>query len=226
VDRLNRAVLATIVSRAVVVPIAVVAMAASPVAGSAVAEPPATQVITAVAVGPNGEPINGYQAATSQSNVTAVSDCTPSPSAVAEGIYYCSPSAARADTCWPSTPGSLLCVEDPWDKRLHRVTYGGPLPPVHPADKPAPFALLLDDGSRCRLALGGARGGRDDGYDVVYLCEALAVLAPVYSNIPEDAIDRSQPLWAVKVGEPVESATHPSTPPATHAVTTAWFAGN
>ena len=34
-----------------------------------------------------------------------------------------------------TTPGSLLCVDDPWDKRLHRVAYRDPLPPVHPTAK-------------------------------------------------------------------------------------------
>ncbi|BBY04830.1 hypothetical protein [Mycobacterium noviomagense] len=38
---------------------AVAAMAVYPLIGSALAEPPATQVITVVAVGPNGEPKPG-----------------------------------------------------------------------------------------------------------------------------------------------------------------------
>lgn len=159
-DRMKNAAWAAIVSRAVVVPIAVLAMAGSPAAGSAVAEPTASQVITAVPVGPNGEPINGYQNAPSEGNVSAVSDCnTPSPSAVADDIYYCSPSAAGAGTCWPSTPGSLLCVDDPWGKRLHRVTYGGQLPRVQPPVVVDPFALLLDDGTRCLLRNGGETRG-------------------------------------------------------------------
>jgi hypothetical protein len=67
VDRFKRAALAATVSRVVVVPIAILAMAIWPVAGSAVAAPPATQVITAFPVGPNGEPrSNGYQEAPSR----------------------------------------------------------------------------------------------------------------------------------------------------------------
>src|SRR5580704_13679134 len=95
-------------------------------AGPASADPPPTQVITTVAVGPNGQPINGYQEANARGNVFEVNDCTtPSPSAVVNNIYYCSPSAAGAGTCWPSMPASLLCVDNTWDKGLHRVTYGG-----------------------------------------------------------------------------------------------------
>ena len=67
----SSAALAATVSRVAVVPIAILAMAIWPVAGSAVAAPPATQVITAFPVGPNGEPVNGYQEAPSLGNVTA-----------------------------------------------------------------------------------------------------------------------------------------------------------
>lgn len=227
-DPFKPAVLAAIVSRAVVAPIAVVTMGFSAVAGSAVAEPPATQVITAVAVGPNGEPFNGYREAPSQGSVT-VTDCTtPSPSAVGDDIYYCSPSAAGADTCWPSTPGSLLCLDDPWDKRLHRVTYGGQLPHVQPGAITDPFALLLDDGTRCRLRNGGAWGGRDDGYVGVYGCGAadsnLAVLW-LPSQGAGSCIDRSTPVWTVKVGQLGTPSEH-FPPPQARTVTTAWFAGD
>jgi len=106
-------------------------------------------VITAAAV-VNGQPANGYfevPSVPSSSNVTDVFLCDASPAAVDSGIYRCAPSAAGADVCWPSTPGTLLCGDDPWDKELHRVTYTDPLPPVQPPATPMPFALLLDDGT-------------------------------------------------------------------------------
>jgi hypothetical protein len=212
-----------VVVRAVAVPIAVTAAVFAPAAGSAIADPPPTQVITAVAVGPNGQPINGYREAPSQGNVTAVDDCTtPSPSAVANNVYYCSPSAAGAGTCWASTPGSLLCVDNPWDKRLHRVTYGGALPPVQPTASPDPFALVLDGGTRCLFRNGGAWGGRDDGYVGVYDCGGLAVLWLPIQGVGT-CIDRSAPVWTVKVGQ---LGTPTTSPPQTRVVTTAWFAGD
>jgi hypothetical protein len=65
------------------------AMAVFVAALPASADPPPTQVITGVAVGPDGQPINGYQEARAQGNVVEVNDCTtPSPSAVADNIYY------------------------------------------------------------------------------------------------------------------------------------------
>jgi len=216
-------------SRVVLVPIAALTMAVFAPAGWAVADPPPTQVITAVVVGPSGQPINGYQEDPGPGNVATVSDCTtPSPSAVAPDVYYCSPSAAGAGTCWPSTPGSLLCVDNPWDKRLHRVTYDGQLPPVQPTATPEPFALVLDDGTRCVLRNGGAWSGRPDGYVGGYGCGDSgganpAVLCPE-NQAAGPCIDRSAPVWAVKVGR-LGGPTTPLPPPQTRAVTTAWFAG-
>lgn len=214
-----------VVVRLVAVPIAATAVLSAAVfsgAGSAIADPPPTQVVTTVAVGPDGQAINGYQEAPPQGNVPTVTCTSPSPSAVAANIYYCSPTAAGAGTCWPSTPGSLLCVDNPWDKRLHRVTYGGALPPVQPTASPDPFALVLDGGTRCLFRNGGAWGGRDDGYVGVYDCGGLAVLWLPSQGVGT-CIDRSAPVWTVKVGQ---LGTPTTSPPQTRVVTTAWFAGD
>ena len=213
-----------VVSRVVVAAIAATALAMFSAAGWAIADPPPTQVVTTVAVGPDGQPINGYREAPSQGNIAAVNDCTTaSPSAVADDVYYCSPTAAGAGTCWASTPGSLLCMDNPWDKLLHRVTYGGQLPAVlHPAT-PDPFALLLDDGTRCQFRNGGSWGGRDDGYVGVYGCGNLAVLW-LPSQGAGTCIDHSGPAWTVKVGQLGSPGTQ-LPPPQTRAVTTAWLAG-
>src|SRR6201993_1399983 len=159
-----------VLSRVFVVPAVALTMAAFWLPGRAVADPPPTQVITVMAVGPAGQPINGYHEAPAGGNVVTVEGCEPSPSAVADNVYSCAPTAAGASTCWPSTPGSLLCVDNPWDKRLHRVSYGDSPPPVQATAAPDPFAMILDDGTRCLLRNGGAWGGRDDGYVGAYWC--------------------------------------------------------
>jgi hypothetical protein len=216
------------VARVAMVSSTLMAVAGFSAAGPASADPPPTQLITTVAIGPNGQPINGYREAPAQGNVVQVNDCTtPSPSAIADNIYYCSPSAAGASTCWPSTPGSLLCVDNPWDKSLHRVTYGGALPPVQATATPDPFALALDDGTHCLLRNGGAWGGRDDGYVGVYWCgDPRANLRVVWlpSQGAGTSIDRSAPVWTVKVGELGTPTAH-FPPPQTRSVTSAWFAG-
>lgn len=215
-------------ARVVLVSIAAIAVAAFVQPGSAFADPPPTQVIAVMAVGPAGEAINGYHVLSGPDNVGQASDCSePSPSAVADNVYYCSPSAAGAGTCWPSTPGSLLCVDNPWDRQLHRVMFDGQLPPVRATANPDPFALTLDDGTRCLLRNGGAWGGRADGYVGVYGCGGpgsdLAVLW-LPSQGAGSCIDRSSAAWTVKVGRlGAPDAVLP--PPATRAVTEAWLAG-
>ncbi|GBG39095.1 hypothetical protein [Mycobacterium montefiorense] len=211
-------------SRVAVLPVAAAALFW--VTEPATADPPPTQQITTVAVGSKGQAVNGYQETRPEGNVPFVSGCTPSPSAVADDVYSCSPSAAGAATCWPSTPGSLLCVDNPWDQRLHRVAYRGQLPPVQPTSSPEPFALALDDGTHCLLRNGGAWGSRDDGYVGGYWCGKSSA-NPSVLCLPSDqsCIDRSGPVWSVKVGQLGAPDAH-FPPPQVHAVASAWFAGD
>lgn len=199
--------------------------------------PKGTQVITVVPVDANGQAINGFRQlppshdpSQDPGRVSDVFGCTASPAAVADDIYYCVPNAAGADVCWPggpSTPGTLWCLTDPWDKGLRQVASADPLPHVLPPPTPAPFALLLDDGTQCRLRNGGAWGARDDGLVAAYGCpnETPAVLMPVRPDGGAAAIDRSQALWTVKVGSLGAGNPH-LPPPQTRTVVTAWFAGN
>ncbi|MEE6138143.1 hypothetical protein SKC41_17650 [Mycobacterium sp. 050128] len=196
-------------------------------AGPVWADPPPTQQITTVAVGSKGQAVNGYREMPTEGNVPFVEGCEASPSAVADDVYSCAPSAAGAGTCWPSTPGSLLCVDDPWDQRLHRVTYNGQLPPVRPPASPEPYALALDDGTRCSLRNGGAWGGRDDGYVGAYWCgnASAGLVVLCLQNAPTCIDDRTGPTWTVKIGQLGAPGAH-LPPPQTRAVASAWFAGD
>lgn len=202
---------------------AAVAVAALGAAGCGRDTPPATEVVYLVAVDTHGRPAEGYREQPSDDSATSVFGCGASPAAVVSGIYECSPSAAGADACWPASANSLLCLDNPWDKQLHRVTISGALPQVGPTADPQPVALLLDDGTRCRRRQGGAWGGRDDDYLGAYGCESsdLTVLAK-----PDQAVvDRSTALWTVQVGELGPENPH-FPPPQTRTVRTAWFAGH
>ena len=127
-----------------------VATVALQTAEKAVADPGATDVITVAAVDANGLPANGYQVLDRQSWPDPLTCPVPSPAAVGNNIYSCEPSSAIAEVCWPA-PGSVLCVSDPWSKALRRFPSPGALPAVEPPAIPMPFALLLDDGTRCVL---------------------------------------------------------------------------
>jgi hypothetical protein len=132
----------------------------------------------------------------------------------------------------------MLCLvnNDPWKKMLQRFALDATafMTTITPKDQSQPLALLLDDGTRCSfISHGRLYPRRDDGYSGPYDCgPAGAVLA-----MPNDTelIDRSQPLWTVKLGQ-IGNACGPNEgpqgvpcmhfpPPETHTVQTAWFAG-
>jgi hypothetical protein len=200
-----------------------VAVVALQTAGNAGADADATNVINVVAVNASGQPVDGYHVMNRQAspNLSGCSD--PSPAAVGNDIYTCDPPEAAAEVCWPA-PASLLCLSDPWTKALRRFPSPGALPAAAPLASPMPFAMQLDDGTRCILPNGVDLGGRADETVPIYGCgKNIGVLAPPDWN-PADAIDRTQPLWAVFVGQLGPRPT-PFPVPIRHTVTTAWFAG-
>ncbi len=207
--------------------VTLVGVVALSVPGHLSAAPGATATITVNAVGANGQPANGYQVANRQGSPNLSGCLGPSPAAVAKDIYSCEPAQAAAEVCWPA-PASVLCLTDPWSKALRRFAAPGALPAVDPPATPMPFALQLDDGTRCILPSGIDWGGRADDMVPAYGCNpgktSMGVLiAP--GDDPMSAIDRSQPVWVVRVGELGPRDT-PFESPRRHAVTTAWFAGN
>jgi hypothetical protein len=191
------------------------------------AAPGATVTITAKAVAASGDPVNGYQVANRQGSPNLSACPGPSPAAVGTDIYSCEPAQAAAEVCWPA-PASVLCLMDPWSRALRRFAAPGALPAVDPPATPMPFALELDDGTRCILPNGIDWGARADDMVPAYGCNpgktSIGVLiAP--GDDPVSAIDRSQPAWVVRVGELGPRDT-PFESPRRHVVTTAWFAGN
>lgn len=191
------------------------------------AAPGATEIITVKAVAANGEPVNGYQVADRQVSLNLSGCPGPSPAAVDRSIYACEPAQAAAEVCWPA-PASVLCLVEPWSKALRRYLVPHALPAVDPPATPMPFALQLDDGTRCILPNGIAWGARADDMVPAYGCTpgkmSLGILIPPGGD-PVSAIDRSGPVWVVRLGELGPRDT-PFEAPRRHAVTTAWFAGN
>ena len=195
-------------------------------AAANVAAQPGTQVITVVAVA-NGEPVNGYNVINRQPSPNLSACPGPSPAAVSSDIYACVPNQSLAQVCWPS-PASVLCLVDPWSKELRRFPAPGALPAVSPLETPMPLALVLDDGTSCVLASGVDWGGRRDGLVPAYVCDPRVISRGVLIDPGQDpfsAIDRSQPVWTVRVGQLGPRGTS-FEPPRRQSVTTSWFAGN
>ncbi|WP_124713993.1 hypothetical protein [Mycolicibacterium nivoides] len=180
-----------------------------------------TRIVNEIAVDSSGRPANGYRESADAVPDRAAECDEPSPAAVSDNIYGCAPSAYAADVCWPAADLDLLCMNDPWAKEVHRIHVAAPLAPVTAPVAPQPVALLLDDGTHCRLRNGGSWGGRDDGYVGAYRCDANQV---ALTRVDSEPIDRSTSSWTVELGD-LPGFGQPAQPPAAHSVVTAWFAG-
>ena len=149
-----------------------------------------TRIVDEIAVDSSGRPVNGYHESTDGVPDRAAECDEPSPAAVGDNIYGCAPSAYSADVCWPAADLDLLCMNDPWAKGVHRTHVAAALDPVTAPVAPQPVALLLDDGTHCRLRNGGSWGGRDGGYVGAYRCDANQV---VLARPAAEPVDRSTP---------------------------------
>ncbi|WP_395311291.1 serine/threonine-protein kinase [Mycobacterium sp. AMU20-3851] len=183
-------------------------------------QPTPTEIVTAAAVDSAGLPAAGYSEEPADPSRATLSECSqPSVSAVQPGIYSCYPFAASATTCWPAQSQAMLCLDDPWNKRLTRFVFPtASLPPVLPPPTPQPVAVLLADGARCSILIGGARG-RADGYLPAYGCNGgdrppIVVTA----SGSDEGIDQTTPTWTAWVADVNES-------PRAERIVTAIFAG-
>jgi hypothetical protein len=88
----------------------------------------------------------------------------------------------------------MLCMNNPWDKEISRLSYDTDLlTTVRPPATPEPFALTLDNGTHCRLFTGGARRARSDGYVPVYACGA-----DLTASVLGDAGSQTDPIKPLK----------------------------
>ncbi|MEZ0578941.1 hypothetical protein [Nocardioides sp. MH1] len=118
-----------------------------------------------------------------------------SPTAVDDGITECGPSALYLPACWRSRRHTVLCLRQVTDDALVRVRYSGTYPDATAPARPSPQGLLLVNGQRCNIRVGGAWGvppGHPDwvGY---YACRH----GDVYGPPNGDGINRHRPVWRV-----------------------------
>jgi pimeloyl-ACP methyl ester carboxylesterase len=166
---------------------------------------PPTRVVKLAPVDKRGRPVSGWSVDTQSADSDPV-DCGdgvayPSPTALTGNIYYCSPTAASADTCWPSRQRlRMLCLIDPWSHTLTEQGVQVPVVPVAADRNVYPIGLELADNDHCRLRNGGAWDvpKTHPNYFGAYFCEKnQAVWAP--RSLP-GAINKSGKQWTVTVG--------------------------
>lgn len=136
----------------------------------------------------------------------------PSPESLDDNVYYCSPTAASADACWPAASGDqVYCLTDPFASTLLEHPISGPLPPVAKERKYlTPIGITLADGLVCRARNGGSWSGLQGhtGWAGWFFCgrgdpykssgsSDQVVWAPSGST---SGIDEKSKTWTVFVG--------------------------
>jgi hypothetical protein len=118
---------------------------------------------------------------------------------VDDGIVECSPAFLYAVACWrTSTARSVLCYRDPWSQQLTLLPTDGPVADPVALRTPSPLGLLLADGTRCWLRIGGAWSQLDGHPELsgTYGCQNQVA---VWGLARDDGIDRSTPTWTVRL---------------------------
>lgn len=105
--------------------------------------------------------------------------CSPATVAQHAGVYRCGSVADHLPACWPSI-NYLYCMHGPADDTVVRIWAGTSGPAAQEPDEPAPWQIVLANGSRCDVRLGGAWDQAPDGYAYSYACDGavVALLAP------------------------------------------------
>ncbi|BCZ21359.1 hypothetical protein MYSE111917_24510 [Mycobacterium senriense] len=153
---------------------------------------------------------NGWTEDTSRANQPI--DCSfgsPSRYDKSAGVRDCGASADSGDACWPAADGThVLCLIDPFSHVLYRIRAQGLNTPRKPlAGDPIPFALQLDDGTQCRVRIGGAwdRPTEHPNWVGHYAChDPSSISSPrTFSAVwgpPDQGIDKGFGGWSVSVG--------------------------
>lgn len=159
-----------------------------------------TRVVVARPVTGHGTVASGYALVR---HVDESVDCSgpandPSPVAVNAGIDWCSPSAAYPAACWAgATPNTVLCYRNPFAKQVDLLSTSAAVTDQPAPKQPTPIALVLGDGSRCTVRIGGS-GSALDGHPelfATYYCGNDAVWGPANSY----GVNRTSPQWTVQL---------------------------
>ncbi len=157
-----------------------------------------TQRIVLRPVTARGSVAPGYVVSKHLDESVTCSSTQPSRAAIDNDIDECSPTAANAGACWAGpTPNTALCLRDPFATRVDLLRTTSAVPPARASKVPSPAGLVLTDGTRCTLRLGGAWAELDGHPNLygTYACGSRAVWGPANS----DGINRTGTQWTAQL---------------------------
>ncbi|WP_278265353.1 alpha/beta fold hydrolase [Nocardia sp. AG03] len=121
---------------------------------------------------------------------------------VEDGIYQCAPDASGVNACVVAGY-EATCLGDPFTKTVLRgpSTRRPPGGVVAPAD-PVPTAVVLDDGTRCRLRVGGSWPVRTatPALSGRYFCPGGTGFRALWSRGPGPGYTETADGWMVEMG--------------------------
>ena len=130
-------------------------------------------------------------------------DCSfgsPSPYDKSAVVRECGATADSGDACWPAADNAhVQCLLDPFTNVIYLIgAQGLSTPRKALTNDPVPFALVLDDGTQCRVRIGGAWSRPQEHPDWVgyYSCKPdTAVWGPL-----DNGINKGFGGWTVQIG--------------------------
>lgn len=155
---------------------------------------PHTQKIVVRPVHADGTPVAGYTV--SHETIAGFTCSGPSSGAVDNNIEYCGFASTYTVACWKSTNHTVLCLRDPLQKHLVRITYQGSFHPTAKPQYPSPQSLTLFTGNYCLVRDGGAWPliNGHPNWNGYYGCRNNGLY-----GTGRDGIDRSVNPWLVHV---------------------------
>jgi hypothetical protein len=180
-----------------------------------------TEVVNVVAVDGGGNPAPGFTVV----DGGKTQNCYRALAAVDGGVVTCSGSTLDP-VCWVTPVRSVvLCGNTFKDKELRRVVVEGPVE-TREWTTPRPWGLKLADGKEC-FPHDQSQGRRADGLIGFYVCQEDRDNSVHYllGRETEPFIDRTKPVWTVRVGD-LGASSDEFPPPAEMRVVTAYFAAS
>lgn len=115
--------------------------------------------------------------------------CSPSPYSHASSVYWCGSAADYLPACWPAPASTgyplLYCMHSPDDLEVARVTGPSNLKAAPAKSVARPWQVVLDDGSRCNVRIGGAYPEAPTGFDYSYICDGPTGVLVAPTDGPE-----------------------------------------
>jgi hypothetical protein len=210
-----------VVLRRLILALAVLGLAAVPIA--AVAHPGSSRATVVTTVTPftaDGH-LRGDLRVVQQSPGT----CGPGSDTLANDVYRCSYDGMVIDPCWRDYRAAgpwVVCLNHPWGRAVVRLRLASaPVASHGRANSNAePWGVQLASGARC-LAYQGAHDtmtGREGGAVIDYYCSANLALVR--------GIDRSRSSWTIRAARVTHRPSRPYTFIGRVAIKIAWFGGN